>query len=163
MYRDWREITKQLLVLKEKEDFDHATVSKARLRRPESKVYMEWAKREIKQNPELFQNYIHGKGIIAVRERFLEYVRSGKNGAVQTDGLSLSLPIDLHRKHFEKTIIMPVAVPGCGKTSIAVALKALFGFGHVQSDDIHFKKSKPHFIKRIKEELRSYDVVVADK
>ena len=50
-----------------------------------------------------------------------------------------------------------------GKTSLAVALKHLFGFGHVQSDDIHAKKPAPIFIKRVVEELNKHDVVIADK
>jgi len=52
---------------------------------------------------------------------------------------------------FGKTIIVPVAIPGCGmffwlssslferllgKTAVSVALSHLFGFGHTQSDDI---------------------------
>ena len=50
-----------------------------------------------------------------------------------------------------------------GKTTIAVALKKLFGFGHVQSDDIRAKKPAPVFIRKVFDELKTHDVVIADK
>lgn len=50
-----------------------------------------------------------------------------------------------------------------GKTSVAVALKHLFGFGHVQNDDIRAKKTVPIFLQKIKSQLEKHDVVIADK
>ncbi len=50
-----------------------------------------------------------------------------------------------------------------GKTTIAVALTHLFGFGHVQSDDIRAKKPAALFIRRVVEALSQHDVVIADK
>ncbi|KAI9440680.1 tRNA ligase kinase domain-containing protein [Lactarius indigo] len=66
-------------------------------------------------------------------------------------------------KTFGKTIIMPVAIPGVGKTTIAVALAELFQFGHTQSDDVRAKKRGPAFIQNVKKLLQSHDVVIADK
>ena len=50
-----------------------------------------------------------------------------------------------------------------GKTSVAVGLQHLFGFGHVQSDDITSKKAAPIFIKHVTQALKKHDVVIADK
>lgn len=44
-----------------------------------------------------------------------------------------------------------------------MALTHLFGFGHVQSDDIHAKKAAPIFIRKVVEGLGKSDVVIADK
>ncbi|KAI9458131.1 tRNA ligase kinase domain-containing protein [Lactarius psammicola] len=66
-------------------------------------------------------------------------------------------------KKFGKTIIMPVAIPGVGKTTIAVALAELFQFGHTQSDDVRAKRRGPAFIQNVTKLLRSHDVVIADK
>lgn len=50
-----------------------------------------------------------------------------------------------------------------GKTTVAIALAHLFGFGHTQSDDVHVKKAAPMFIKNVKKLLETHDVVIADK
>ena len=44
-----------------------------------------------------------------------------------------------------------------------MALTHLFGFGHVQSDDIQAKKPAPIFLRNVAEELRTHDIVIADK
>lgn len=112
-------------------------------------------------NPALYKNFNKGKGIIAARERFLSYMRHNED-AVRMAGLIASMEITTI-KQFGKTIIMPIAIPGCGKTTVAVALCALFRFGHIQSDDFPGKKSKSVFLKQVKEELKNHDVVIADK
>ena len=50
-----------------------------------------------------------------------------------------------------------------GKTTVGVALAHLFGFAHVQSDDIAQKKAAPVFIKNVVQALKTHDVVIADK
>jgi len=176
MYRDWREITKSLLSKGE-----NAKLPKNKMARPETRTYVAWVKGEIKRNPSLFEDYTKGHGIIATRERFLEWLGTdeGKRGKkkAETDDKATQPP----GKEFGKTIIMPIAVPGVGtcilrllavyayfelhlgKTSIAVALKELFDFGHTQSDDIRAKKPAPIFIQNVKKLLRDHDVIIADK
>ncbi len=83
---------------------------------------------------------------------------SDKKKAENAEGVSAASD-----KNFGKTIIMPVAIPGVGKTTIAVALAELFQFGHTQSDDVRAKKRGPAFIQNVKKLLRSHDVVIADK
>lgn len=57
-------------------------------------------------------------------------------------------------------------LPSCvrtGKTSIAVALTHIFGWGHTQSDDVKGKKAAVQFIKNVQALLKEHDVVIADK
>jgi tRNA ligase len=50
-----------------------------------------------------------------------------------------------------------------GKTTVAIALQYLFGFGHTQSDDIKAKKPAPIFLRSVVDLLKKHDVVIADK
>jgi tRNA splicing ligase len=109
MYRDWREITKSLLSKGES-----ANLPKNKMARPETKTYVAWVKDEIKRNLSLFDGYTKGHGIIATRERFLEWLETdeGKRGKgkTETDKQAAKPP----GKEFGKTIIMPIAIPGVG-------------------------------------------------
>ncbi|KAL5521724.1 TRL1 [Sanghuangporus sanghuang] len=179
-YRDWREITKILLA--SKQSLDTVSIPKSKLRRPESHLYLKWVREEIKKNREAFREYSKGKGIIATRERFLEWLKVNhpEQQILATGDAKMDIDVDVNmnmdedtekhpeskskpKKKFGKTIIVPVAIPGCGKTTLAVALTHLFGFGHVQSDDIPGKKAAQEFVKRVKKELDTHDVVIADK
>lgn len=106
MYRDWREVTKSLL--SSNKGMSAANLPKHKMKRAETKLYVDWVIKEIKQNPKQFALYTKGKGIIAVREKFLKWMKTEKR------------PLPLESKpiepvNFGKTIIVPVAVPGCGK------------------------------------------------
>ncbi|KAH9830093.1 RNA ligase-domain-containing protein [Rhodofomes roseus] len=162
MYRDWREVTKSLLskgpVL--------TNVPKGKLRRPETKVYVDWVINEIKRDKSQFNTYTQGKGIIATRERFLKWLESNEGRSAEKkveEKQDVAGTSGESGKQFGKTIIVPVAVPGVGKTSVAVALSHLFGFGHIQSDDIKAKKAAPVFIRNVVDLLKTHDVVIADK
>lgn len=116
MYRDWRELTKSLL--SSKHGLSPTKLPKSKMKRPETKLYVKWVTEEIKRDRKLFQDYTKGKGIIATRERFLKWseaeegkreLEDAKKGA--TEGVS----VEDKGKQFGKTIILPVAVPGCGE------------------------------------------------
>ncbi|KAJ7493776.1 RNA ligase [Mycena latifolia] len=179
MYRDWREVTKSLLRLYEQArtgkgkggttGMSAKALPKGKMRRAETRVYVHWVMGEIRRDPEAFEEYGKNKGIIATRERFLaflatpegaELLAAAKEGSMPpapgADGAAPEVP-------FGKTIIVPVAIPGCGKTAISVALAHIFGFGHTQSDDVRAKKPAPIFIKNVTALLRTHDVVIADK
>ncbi|EMD34614.1 hypothetical protein CERSUDRAFT_116777 [Gelatoporia subvermispora B] len=162
MYRDWREVTKVLLSKGPSE----GNVPKSKLRRPETKMYVKWVIGEIIRDRSQFAEFGKGKGIIKTRERFLQWLETEQGSkALATTG---EIPEEqgLQKqdgKKFGKTIIVPVAIPGVGKTSVAVALAHVFGFGHTQSDDVHAKKSAPIFIKNVVGLLKQHDVVIADK
>lgn len=156
MYRDWREVTK--ILLSTKGPLSDARLPKTKLKRPETKLYVKWIKGEISRNRRQFENFNKGKGIIATRERFLEWMetREGKEASADEDSYVPSAA-------FGKTIILPIAIPGVGKTSISVGLTRLFGFGHTQSDDVKGKKSAGQFVKNVKGLVGKHDVVIADK
>ncbi|KAF9226083.1 hypothetical protein BS17DRAFT_776626 [Gyrodon lividus] len=155
MYRDWREVTKALLSTKG--SLNDAKLPKSKMKRKETQIYLKWVKNEIQTNRDAFKGYAHGKGIIAVRERFLAWLNT--EGDTDPD----SVPEVQNSKEFGKTIILPVAIPGCGKTAVAVALAYLFPFGHTQSDDVQGKKAASVFIKNVINLLKNHDVVIADK
>ena len=186
MYRDWREITKKLLVAQTKaKALDQIALGKNKLKRPETQVYVKWVKEEIKRDPGAFAEYTRGKGIIATRERFLRWLEGAegrKAGAGEAVVDDVGNGKGEKAKEFGKTIIVPVAVPGCGehlvlfplyfcsdffcgvgKTSVSVALAHLFGYGHTQSDDVKAKKAARVFIQNVAALLRKHDVVIADK
>ncbi|KAG5650633.1 hypothetical protein H0H81_011530 [Sphagnurus paluster] len=164
MYRDWRELTKKLLSAQGPPSA--SALPKNKMRRPETKVYVRWAIDEIKRDKKPFEQYNKGKGIIATREVFLKYLASpdgqkelekAKKGGME--------PISVGNKDktFQKTIIAPVAIPGCGKTAVSVALAHIFDFGHTQSDNVLSKKPATQFIKNVTALLKTHDVVIADK
>jgi tRNA ligase len=112
MYRDWREITKSLLSRGES-----AKLPKNKMKRPETKIYVEWVRREIKNHPKLFEGYSKGHGIISTRERFLEWLETedGKTGKKQVEADEAF--IRTSDKAYGKTVIMPIAVPGVGAST----------------------------------------------
>jgi tRNA ligase len=112
MYRDWREVTKKLLSAKV--PLDQVTIPKNKMKRAETKLYVKWVKGEIKRNPGAFSEYNKGKGIISTREKFLQWMASeeGKKGLKgASEDVVRTKP---EEKEFGKTIIVPVAIPGCG-------------------------------------------------
>ncbi|KAJ6617467.1 RNA ligase-domain-containing protein [Mycena sp. CBHHK59/15] len=164
MYRDWREVTKSLLGMRgsnSKGEMSVKKLPKTKMRRAETQAYARWVVEEIKRDPEAFAEYNDNKGIIAVRNRFLKYLATEKGKKeLSSNDEQLATP---DKAEFGKTIIVPVAIPGCGKTAVSVALSHIFGFGHTQSDDVHVKKAAPVFIKNVQELLKTHDVVIADK
>ena len=44
-------------------------------------------------------------------------------------------------------ILVPISTIGCGKTTIGLALTSLFGWGHIQNDDITGPRRPPRFTK----------------
>ncbi|KAI0088924.1 RNA ligase-domain-containing protein [Irpex rosettiformis] len=160
MYRDWREVTKRLLTQGAK----MSNVAKGKLRRPETREYVRWVIGEINRDKSQFKDFAKGKGIIATRERFLKWSQSeeGKKAIAQEESVEQEEKKQEDKK-FGKTVIVPVAVPGVGKTTIAVALAHLFGFGHTQSDDVSGKKAAVTFVNNVAKLLQTHDVVIADR
>ncbi|WVR06422.1 hypothetical protein IAU60_003453 [Kwoniella sp. DSM 27419] len=172
LYRQWREITRVMLPLMDETDPDKLAAIwkkvRTKTKRPEVGVYADWAGKMLKSEPGLFANY--DKGVVRVRERFLTWTegegkkvwdeaRSGMHrkvaGSAQVPRNKEGLP--------KKWLLVPIAVPGCGKTLIGVALSKLTGCGHTQSDDVTTKKTAPTFIKNITSLLQKQDIVYADR
>jgi tRNA ligase len=107
MYRDWREVTKVLLSAKSK-------IPKSKLKRPETRLYVKWVGEEIKRNRPAFDNYNKGKGIIETRERFLVWMEGQEGKSKRKELEEEILSTDRSQTKFQKTIILPIAIPGCG-------------------------------------------------
>jgi tRNA ligase len=162
LYRDWREVTKSLLSMQAKTGhMNPNNLPKSRMSRYETKLYVDWAIGEIKRNPEAFSQYQNNKGIIKTREMFLDWLSANMGKTVDRKEEEPTKP---NQGEFVKTIIVPVAIPGSGKTAVSLALSHIFKFAHTQSDDVRAsKKPGSVFVKNVMNLLRSHDVVIADK
>ncbi|KAJ7177003.1 RNA ligase [Mycena filopes] len=167
----------------------YAAISPHKLRRPETRAYVRWVIPAIRASPEHFTEFNNNKGIIAVRERFLVFLETeegkklmeaardprgpsardlGEEGAGaggKGEGSKEEGGKEAETGAWGKTVIVPVGVPGCGKTALAVALLHIFGstWGHTQSDDVRAKKAAPIFLKNVTTVLGKKEVVIADK
>ncbi|KAF4616870.1 hypothetical protein D9613_008917 [Agrocybe pediades] len=195
MYRDWREATKKLLSAAGKDATASGKANKSlsisadilpknKMKRPETKLYVDWVIKEMKRDLKQFDGYTKGKGIIATREMFLDWLKENGNELekVQAEHAADAAEDNGKEKEFQKTIIVPVAIPGCGKTAVSIALTQImktpayqaqlkdkapggkvFKWGHTQSDDVHVKKAGPAFVKNVMSLVGECDVVIADK
>ncbi|WFD34158.1 RNA ligase (ATP) [Malassezia cuniculi] len=147
---------------------------KVKDQRVETLVYVKWCHdhmygnraRGIEASPELFEGFADGHGIIALRDRFLAYLDTPDGAAALAAAKRDAGKGDLRddTRPFEKTLIVPIAVPGTGKTALAVALHRLFpAWAHVQSDDVQTKRTGPTFLRNVESALRDKTVVIADR
>ncbi|KAJ1861126.1 trna ligase [Coemansia sp. RSA 989] len=144
MFREWREVTNRILAEKP-----------YRTSYPLSKHYAAWVKQQLESNVHDFAEFGKQKGIIGARKRFLEHYK-------QAGGSEAEIYSQMSGK--TKVLLMPVATIGCGKTTVSLALSRLFGFGHVQNDNITVKKNpREAFHKAILEQFDDHDVVIADR
>lgn len=165
---------------------------KARSNRPETKLFIEWCYSKlhgsedgkVKPNLAIFDGLTAGKGIIRLRDLFLAYLESDE-GKIKLDrlgGAQGALAARLNGGHAQEStktpespvkeerpythlLVVPIAVPGCGKTSLFIALSHLYPklFAHTQSDDVKSKKTAPTFLKNICAELKHSPIVLADR
>ncbi|KAJ2851317.1 trna ligase [Coemansia brasiliensis] len=144
MFREWREVTNRILAEKP-----------YRTSYPLSKHYVAWVKRQLKSNVHDFAEFGKQKGIIGARKRFLEYYK-------QTGGSEAEIYSQMSGE--TKVLLVPVATIGCGKTTVSLALSRLFGFGHVQNDNITVKKNpRGAFHNAILKQFDHHDFVIADR
>ena len=183
MYREWREITRKIIKLWEADARREASAVRPRtqdllspdpssrfearkLKNPLSRLYALWVERAYRLDPPAFDDWKQGRGIVATRERFLAWADSSPEALELKRRFNADLPTTdtaSDTRPFEKTLVAPVAIPGLGKTFVGLALARVFGWPHVQSDDITFKKSGPHFVKAVSDSFEKSDVVIADK
>ncbi|KAG4305145.1 hypothetical protein PORY_001315 [Pneumocystis oryctolagi] len=149
LYRRWREITHSIIS-------DTYTFNNRDLEI--TKEYVKWVRLLLKKEPELAVKYKQNHGIVALRKRFLiEYNYSHSD-------LSRMLNIIPSNSENKNILLVTIGTIGCGKTTLSHALTSLFGFGHIQNDDILGKKAKiQKFSTKIAEALKNCHVVIADK
>ncbi|RKP08287.1 RNA ligase-domain-containing protein, partial [Thamnocephalis sphaerospora] len=144
MYREWRELTRILICGKEPFARYEWTVP-----------YLKWCRAELKRHPELIPEYQRNQGIIAMRNGFLQWWASQGRPELGARKLELT-PV----KHL---VIIPIAVIGSGKTTLACALTALLNIAHVQNDNITVKRKRQAFNNALLDALRRGPAVIADR
>ncbi|KAF9163574.1 hypothetical protein DFQ26_002363 [Actinomortierella ambigua] len=154
-----------------------AAESWVRMKYPLTRAYVQFVTRLMSEKPELFAGYNKNQGIIAIRDMFLQHWEAQsqtKQDAPQGDVSALidgsasagaASGASVAQGDFDRTLIVPIATIGCGKTTTSVALAELFGWAHVSSDDFnHFRKnSGQRFMKEVVHQLCTNDVVIADR
>lgn len=152
MYRQWRECTKALIAGKPPRYKKHEAITKE---------YLNFARRKIVENPGLAKSYNANHGIIKMRDDFLTF--RGTTGADIIRQELANGPVEA-KKVIRNVVLVPVATIGCGKTTLALALVKLFGWGHFQNDNVSAKKGRPQiFADTISSLLVTNPVVIADR
>jgi tRNA ligase len=151
MYRQWRECTKAMIMGKQPKFKKHVKITEE---------YLLYARKRLAADPRLGQLYNQNHGIITLRDDFLKFKNlNGADAANMDDGVDpLVMP-----EVTGDVILCPIATIGCGKTTIALALTHLFGWGHVQNDNIMGKNRPPRFTKAVLDELQTKPAVLADR
>ena len=152
LYRQWRECTKAIIAGKAPKYKKHKKITEE---------YLLYARRKLAQDPHLAEAYKANHGIIKMRDGFL-----------QERGLEAADIIREERSGEEiagndvvhSVVLVPIATIGCGKTTVAIALTKLFGWGHVQNDNITGQKGRPkQFAVQLCNNMAQYPVVIADR
>ncbi|KAK1755892.1 tRNA ligase 1 [Echria macrotheca] len=151
MYRQWRECTKSLISGKQPRYKKHQKITEE---------YLLFARKRLAADRTLAKLYNQNHGIIKLRNEFLEFKNMKGTDAANFEelygaGASTETTRDI--------ILVPIATIGCGKTTIALALTHLFGWGHVQNDNITGPKRPPRFTKALLDELDSHPAAFADR
>jgi tRNA ligase len=150
MYRQWRECTKSMIAGRQPKIRKHVKITEE---------YLAYARQRLQNDGGLAKAYNQNHGIIALRNDFLSY----KN-LKGVDAANMELEEGGGRGDVSGDVVLvPIATIGCGKTTVAVALAHLFGWGHVQNDNISGPKRPPRFVKMLMDELDEKPVVFADR
>lgn len=129
-----------------------------KIQKPESKLYVHWMVGELLYQDDRFEEWKINQGIVSTRQRFLKWRETvdvqSVLGLISSRGLQSKLNHSSSSssadRTFDKIMLVPIAIPGCGKTSLGVALSSLYKCDHTQSDDIKAKKTGPTFIANLK-------------
>lgn len=154
MYRQWREATKAVISGKPPKFRKHKQITEQ---------YLQYARRQLVKDSSIGKAYNQNHGIIAMRNGFLNEI--GLKGSditrqeEQEAGGDSSMDVVTR-----DLILLPVASIGCGKTTVAIALTKLYGWGHVQNDNITGKQNRPkQFCTLITNTLADHPAMIADR
>jgi tRNA ligase len=150
MYRQWRECTKAMIAGRQPKYKKHAKITEE---------YLLYARKRLASDPKLGQLYNQNHGIITLRDDFLKFKNLNGADAANMEGSDPLIMPDVT----SDVILCPIATIGCGKTTIALSLTHLFGWGHIQNDNITGKNRPPRFTKAVLDELKSKPTVIADR
>lgn len=150
MYRQWRECTKALIAGKQPKFKKHLKITEE---------YLLYARKRLAADPNLGKLYNQNHGIIALRDDFLKFKNiNGYDAAFLDESAPIVMP-----EVTGDVILCPIATIGCGKTTIALAMAHLLGWGHIQNDNISGKGRPPRFTQAILDQLKNHPVVFADR
>ena len=99
------------MLLSSKGPMKPSNLPKSKMKRAETKVYVKWVIEEIIKDRASFTGFASGKGIIATREKFLKFLKTPQ-GIEALEGKDEKATAVIDKS--SKTIIVPVAIPGCG-------------------------------------------------
>ncbi|KAK0620006.1 fungal tRNA ligase phosphodiesterase domain-containing protein [Immersiella caudata] len=150
MYRQWRECTKQLISGKQPRFKKHQKITEE---------YLQYARKRLANDRNLAKLYNQNHGIINLRNDFLEFKNMKGSDAANFEALYGNPDGDVTGD----IILVPIATIGCGKTTVGLALTHLFGWGHIQNDNITGAKRPPRFTKAVLDTLDETAAVFADR
>lgn len=154
MYRQWRECTKAIIAGKPAKIKKHKTITEE---------YLAFARRQLALNPSLAKAYTQNHGIISLRDAFLKE-RGVKGSDIIRQEIEAGEGFVESREITKNVVLIPIATIGCGKTTVALALAKLFGWGHVQNDNIEGRKNRPQrFAEACAAVLRTRPAMVSDR
>ncbi|KAK1768060.1 tRNA ligase 1 [Phialemonium atrogriseum] len=151
MYRQWRECTKAMIAGRQPRYRNHVKITEE---------YLAYARQRLANDRNLAKLYNQNHGIIALRNDFLEFKQMKGSEAANFEALYGG---GAKTEVTGDVILVPIATIGCGKTTLAVALAHLFGWGHIQNDNITGPKRPPRFTKAVLDQLEECQAVVADR
>ncbi|EXJ85045.1 hypothetical protein A1O3_05720 [Capronia epimyces CBS 606.96] len=153
MYRQWREATKAIIA---------GNTPRIKKHKKITEEYLLYARRQLAKDPTLGKAYNQNHGIIKMRDGFL--AEKGQKGSdlIAQERAQGNGPTEDDTG--ANVVLVPIATIGCGKTTVATALVKLFGFGHVQNDNIEGQRGRPQrFANAITNALAGHKVVIADR
>jgi len=149
MYRQWRECTKAVIA---------GRVPKIKKHQKITEEYLQYARRQLAKDPKIGKLYNQNHGIIAMREGFLR-----ERGLKGSDIIAMENE-DRSEAVTKNVVLVPIASIGCGKTTVSLALAKLFGWGHIQNDNIPKQKNRQKkFALELTNALATHPVVIADR
>lgn len=147
LYRQWRECTRAVIAGKVPNYKKHKDITAE---------YLTYARQVLHGNAELREAFNQNHGIIKLRDDFL--ASRGTTGADIIRNQTQS-----QEEVTKDVVLVPVATIGCGKTTVALGLVDLFGFGHIQNDNIQGKQRPTRFASAICNLLQDHNIVIADR
>jgi tRNA ligase len=158
MYRQWRECTKALIAGKPPRFKKHQKITEE---------YLLYARRRLADDRKLGAAYNQNHGIIALRNDFLKFKNLKGSEAATFEEKYGETEHGLARGGDPEVtgdvILVPISTLGCGKTTLGLALTHLFGWGHIQNDNITGSQRPPRFTKMVLDQLNEHPVVFADR
>ncbi|KAK5164828.1 tRNA ligase [Saxophila tyrrhenica] len=152
MYRQWRECTKAVISGRPPKYKNHKKITEE---------YLLYARQQLHKNPELGKLYQQNHGIIKMRDDFLASRGLKGSDIIRQEQMEGEVSNDDVTKD---VVLVPAATIGCGKTTVALGLCKLFGWGHVQNDNITVRKGKPQaFATACVNALSQCPAMVADR